>query len=123
MADAQQAISSPGQPAVITLPTELDLAGSRRLCGQLGAALAIARVVIADMTATTFCDSAGVRILLLAQEQAAATGVELRLVVPSASVLRTLASMGADWLMPIYPSLDEAMGHQAPRYANGTASS
>jgi len=50
-----------------------------------------------------------VHILLLAQEQAAATGVELRLVVRSAAVLRAMAAMGADWLLPVYPSLEDAL--------------
>ena len=62
-------------PAVVTLPVTVDTAASRSLCGQLGSALASATTVIADMTATRSCDSSGARILLLAQEQAAATGV------------------------------------------------
>jgi hypothetical protein len=72
--------------------------------------LASATTVIADMTATTFCDSSGVRLLVMAHEEAAATGVDLRLVVPSVNVLRTLALIGADWLLPIYPSLEDALG-------------
>jgi anti-sigma B factor antagonist len=107
--DDQHAVPACGQPAVVTLPARIDTAASRRLCGQLGSALASAATVIADMTATTFCDSSGVRILLLAQEQAAATGVELRLVVPSATVLRALAVTGGGWLLPVYPSLDDAL--------------
>jgi hypothetical protein len=50
---------------------------------------------------------------LLAQEQAATTGVELRLGVQSAAVLRALAAMGADWLLPVYPSLEDALGPDA----------
>lgn len=96
-------------PAVVTLPVTVDTAASRSLCGQLGSALASATTVIADMTATRSCDSSGVRILLLAQEQAAATGVELCLVVSSATVLRALAGMGTGWSLPIYPSLADAL--------------
>jgi anti-sigma B factor antagonist len=107
--DDQQAARALGRPAVVTLPTKIDTAASRRLCGQLGSALASATTVIADMTATRFCDPSGVHILLLAQEQAAATGVEFRLVVPSAAVLRALAAMGADWLLPVYHSLEDAL--------------
>lgn len=109
MTDDQQAARAFAQPAVVTLPVKVDTAASRSLCGQLGSALASATTVIADLSATTFCDPSGVHILLLAQEQAAATGVELRLVVPSASVLRALAAMGADWLLPVYPSLEDAL--------------
>lgn len=110
MTDDQQVARALGRPAVVTLPAKVDTAASRSLCGQLGSALASASTVIADMTATRFCDSSGVHILLLAQEQAAATGVELRLVVRSAAVLRSLAAMGADWRLPVYPSLEDALG-------------
>jgi len=100
------------RPAVLTLPAEIDTCDARQLGQELGTALASATTVIADMTATTFCDCSGVRVLLLAQEQAAADGIELRLVVPSASVLRILALIGADRLLPIYPSLDDALGSE-----------
>jgi anti-anti-sigma regulatory factor len=83
--DAAQACD---RPAVVTLPARIDTAASRRLCGQLGSALASAATVIADMTATTFCDSSGVHLLVLAQEQAAA---------------------GAGGLLPVYPSLADAL--------------
>ena len=109
MTDDEQAARALARPTVVTLPAKVDMAASRSLCGQLGSALATADTVIADLTATTFCDPSGVHILLLAQEQAAATGVELRLVVPSASVLRALAAMGADWLLPVYTSLEDAL--------------
>lgn len=113
MTDDQQAARVLGTLAVVTLPARIDTAASRALCGQLGSALASATTVIADMTATRFCDSSGVHILLLAQEQAAATGVELRLIVRSAAVLRALAAMGADWLLPVYPSLEDALAAEA----------
>jgi len=109
VADDQQDAQAITRPAVVTLPAKVDTAASRTLCGQLGSALASATTVIADMTATRFCDSSGVHILLLAQEQAAATGVELRLVISSAAVLRAMAAMGADWLLPVYPSLEDAL--------------
>lgn len=114
MTDDQDAARPRDRPAVVTLPARIDTAASRRLCGQLGSALASAATVIADMTATTFCDSSGVRILLLAQEQATATGVELRLVVSSTAVLRALAAMGADWLLPVYPTLKDALTTETP---------
>ena len=109
MADDQYAPGPHGRPAVVTLPARIDLALSRLLRDQLGCALASATMVIADMTATTFCDSSCVPVLLLAQHQAEATGAELRLVVPSAAVLRTLAASGADWLLPVYASLEDAL--------------
>lgn len=98
------------QTAVLTLPAEIDIANARRLCGRVGAALVSgATVVVADMTATTFCDSSGARILVLAWEQAAANDIELRIVVPSAAVRRGFALMGLDGFLPFYPSLSAAL--------------
>ena len=80
---------------VIALPAEIDMANADRVGQQLGAALAPGvATVIADMTATRFCDSSGINMLVRAHGQAAANGTELRLVVPSTAVLRTLALLG-----------------------------
>jgi anti-anti-sigma factor len=117
----RHAEGAPDWLAVITMPTTIDMAATRRLCGQLGSALASATTVIADMTATRSCDSSAVRILLMAQEQAAATGVDLRLVVSSASVLRVLAATGADWLLPVYPRLEDALAPGTGAAAPGPA--
>jgi anti-anti-sigma factor len=65
--------------------------------------------IIADLTATIFCDSSGVRALLLAHQKAAASGVELWLVVPPGPVLRIIALLGVDEVLPIYPTLDAAL--------------
>ena len=75
-------------------------------------------VVVADMTATTFCDSSGARILVLAWEQAAVNGIDLRIVVPAAAVRRGFALMGLDGFLPFYPSLSAALtAHPAPASA------
>jgi anti-anti-sigma factor len=95
---------------VVTLPGSVDVSSARRLGGELGSVLASGvTTVIADMTATTFCDSSGARILVAACEQAAANDIEMRLVVPSAFVLRALALMGLDKLLPVYQTLDGAL--------------
>jgi anti-sigma B factor antagonist len=67
--------------------------------------------VIADMTASTFCDSSGARTLVAACGQAAANNIEMRLVVPSGFVLRALQLMGLDRLLPVYLTLDGALPH------------
>jgi len=110
MHDALYPASVPAQTAVLTLPAEIDITNARRLCGEVGAALVSgATVVVADMTATTFCDSSGARILVLAWEQAAVNGIDLRIVVPSATVRRGFALMGLDGFLPFYPSLSAAL--------------
>jgi anti-sigma B factor antagonist len=105
-----------GTHPVIILPAEIDMATADRISGQLAAAFAAGpRAVIADMTATTFCDSTGVRVLVLAQQLAAAHGTELRLLMqPGDPVLRTMEVLGVDAVLPVYHRLDEALtGHGA----------
>jgi anti-anti-sigma factor len=97
---------------VVTLPGSIDLSSAHRIGGELGSVLASGvTTVIADMTATTFCDSSGARILVAACEQAAANNIEMRLVAPSGFVLRALALMGLDRRLPVYLTLDGALAH------------
>ena len=103
---------------VVALPAEIDMANADRVGEQLGAAMAPGvTTVIADMTATTFCDSSGISMLVRAHRQAAACRTELRLVVPATAVLRSLAIASIDHLLPIYPSLSTALAAgPPPRY-------
>jgi anti-sigma B factor antagonist len=101
---------------VVTLPAEIDIANAGQIGEQLGSALAGGvSAVAADMTATTFCDSSGIRVLVLAHQQAAANNAELRVVIPSARVRRALAITNVDTVLLIYPSLDAALApHSGP---------
>src|SRR5579862_6623698 len=91
------------------MPSEIDITNAPQLGQELAAAFAPGvGTVIADMTLTTFCDSSGVRVLALAHKQAAADHAELRVVAPTAAVLRIFELTGVDQLLPIYPSLDAA---------------
>jgi anti-anti-sigma factor len=96
--------------AVVPLPAEIDGTNAREAGKDLLAAiLPGVTVIVADMTATTFCDTAGINMLALARSQATLQKAKLILVVPSAAILRILAVTGLDLLTPIYPSLDEAL--------------
>ena len=82
---------------VVALPAEIDMASADRVGQQLGAAFAPGvKTVIADMTATRFCDSSGISALVRAHKQAVANGTQLRLVQ-------------MDHLLPIYPTLSQAL--------------
>src|SRR5215468_9460235 len=82
---------------VVALPAEIDMANADRAGQQLGAAFAPGvKTVIADMTATKFCDSSGISMLARAHKQALASGTQLRLVE-------------MDYLLPIYPTLSQAL--------------
>ena len=98
------------RPVVVTMPAEIDVTNAARIGGELSLAIADgAGIVVADMTGTTFCNSSGISMLVLAHRQAAAIGAELRLVVPAAAVLRALKLVRMDRMLPIYPSLDAAL--------------
>lgn len=100
-------VAGPQQlPAVVVaLPAQIDMANAGQAAQQLSAAFAPGvKAVIADMTATTFCDSSGISLLVRAHQRAAADGTELRLVVRSAAVRRALALVRLDDLLPIYPT-------------------
>ena len=100
---------------VVALPAEIDMANAGQLGQQLGSACAPSvTTVIADMTATTFCDSSGVKMLLGARKQAVANRTQLRLAVPSAAVRRALTLMRMEQLVPIYPTLSQALAAEPP---------
>ncbi len=103
--------AAPNMPVVVTLPAEIDVTNSEEVYEQLAADLAPGvSTVIADMMATVFCDSSGVHAIMHAYESAGARDVRMLLAVSSAtSVRRVLELIGVSRLMPVYPSLQEAL--------------
>lgn len=102
----------PSQTApVVVLPAEIDVTNADEAYEQLIAALVPGvSTVIADMTATSFCDSAGVHAIMRAHERAASQDIMLRVAVsPDGSVRRVLQLTGAEFIMPVYTSVHEAM--------------
>lgn len=99
-----------GRVAVMTLPAEVDISNADQVREDLVAAVAQdASLVIADMSATTFCDSAGVTALVRTARKASASGAELRVATSAPAVVRVLAITGVDRLIEIYPSVAAAM--------------
>ena len=98
-------------PVVVVLPAEIDVTNSEQVYEQLVAALAPGvDTVVADMMSTAFCDSSGVHAIMHAYETADARDVQLRLAVsPGTSVRRVLQLIGVGRLMPVYPTLEEAL--------------
>src|SRR5689334_22339451 len=97
-----------GEQAVVTMPAEIDAVNA----GAVGqAVLAEARhgaaVLIIDMSATTFCDSAGVQVIIDACNRASASHTRLLLV--ATAVRRIFTLVGVDQLVPIYPPLEAAL--------------
>jgi anti-sigma B factor antagonist len=97
-------------PVVLTLPAEIGPANLTRVYDRLYAAFVSGgTVVIADLSATTFCDSPSLRRLIDGQRRAAAQNAQLRFVIPPGSRLRRLAQIShLDRAVQIYPSRGEA---------------
>jgi anti-sigma B factor antagonist len=94
----------------VTLPGEVDVSNADQVRQDLMAAVARdASLVIADMSATTFCDSAGVTALVRAVRKANAGGAGLRVAAGAPAVTRVLSITGVDRLVDIYPSVAAAM--------------
>jgi anti-sigma B factor antagonist len=111
-------LQRPAEPVVIALPAEIDMANAEDVGDQLRSALTPGvTIVIADMTSTVFCDSCGIRSLLLAHDHAAARDAQLHLAVPAGHLLQILQLMGLDRLLPIYPSLATALTGESPEQA------
>ena len=100
-----------GQTAVVTLPAEIDITNADQVREVLLSVLNQGAVVlIADLSETTFCDSAGVSALARAFRRADASHSEMRLVVSTPAVQRILAITGIDRLLDIYPGVTAALG-------------
>jgi anti-anti-sigma regulatory factor len=117
MVESRRLPGAQGRLVVITLPAAIDVSNA----GQVGAELCSAfvpsvRAVVADMTTTTSCDRAGVRMLVAAHWKATTLNSELRLVVFSTAVWDALAAVKSDYLPPIYATLRDAM---APEHSPG----
>ena len=102
------------QTAVVPLPPEIDAANIGLVEAALAGALASRpTVLIADGTSTAFCDSSGIGALIHAHRQAAATGAQLRVVMPGPQVRRVLQLIGADQLLLVYPSLADTQADRS----------
>lgn len=95
---------------VITAPVEIDVASAESLRAMLAEAAARGHAtIVVDLSATRFCDSAGLHVLIRAHRMAVAEGGELRLVIGSPGVLRIFAITGVDQVMPRFADRAEAV--------------
>ena len=95
---------------MISAPAEVDISNADELQRAMRSCTdAEHATLVVDMSETTFCDSAAVNQLVRAQKRAAAAGGEVRLVISTASVMRLLAIIGVDRVLPIFTSLEDAV--------------
>lgn len=109
-----------GQVAVVTLPAEMDVTNSDMVREDLLSVMNQGAVLlIADMSKTNFCDSAGVTALVRTFRRASASENTLRLVVSTPAVQRVLSITGVDRLVDIFPSVAASLA--APYDQDGQA--
>ncbi len=102
------------QPTIVTLPDQIDEANAESVQEEIWAACAPGVTVVADMTSTRFCDSAGIRNMTLAHEHAKTLDGQLRLALPAGVVHRVLELLGLDEVLLVYPTMAAATnGHDA----------
>jgi anti-anti-sigma factor len=102
--------SVPASVVVVRLPAEIDSSNAEQVRQQLcGAFTPAVRIVVADLTGTTFCDVAGVRGLARARAFLAAGHAELRLAVRPGPVRRVLVMLSPGGPFLLYASSGEAM--------------
>jgi anti-anti-sigma factor len=108
--DEYRAADWPGPVALLQFPEHLDGSGAADMSSQVRAALRDgAAVLVADMSATSSCDRAGLDVLIRAYQLAAVSRAELRLVVTGTEVGRLVAEAGLDRLVPVFGSVDAAV--------------
>lgn len=97
---------------VVEFPPDVDTSNAGSVRDQLTALVEHdgAAMVIADMSRTTFCDSAGITALATVNKKAAAAGVDMKVIATSPQVLRILELTGLDHVLQVYPSMAAALG-------------
>lgn len=99
-----------GQVAVVTLPGEIDVNNADTVQEDLLAVLDHdATLLVADLSKTTFCDSAGVSALVQAFRRATNGGTSMRLVVATPAVQRVLSITGVNRLVEVFPSVADSL--------------
>jgi anti-sigma B factor antagonist len=100
--------------AVVRMPAEIDVTNADEIREVLGAAVSrSSSVLIIDLSATTFCDSAGVQAIIDTYNQVDASNrssespTQLRLV--ATAVRRIITLVGVDQLIPVYSTVEAAL--------------
>jgi anti-anti-sigma factor len=110
MVVGKEPVAWTGRRAVVAFPEHVDMSNAAQIREQLlevfdrGAA-----VVIADMSATVWCDYVGVDAVARACQRAAICRADLRLVATAPAVRRLLAAEGLDRLVSVYSSVEAAI--------------
>jgi anti-anti-sigma factor len=110
-----------GRPAhtVVTMSGDLDIASApawrERLTAMLRPGMGL---LVLELSAVSFCDAAGLAVLIGTQRRACALGIALRLVAPRPQMARVLRLSGLDRSFTIHPTpaaaVAQPLSPQAP---------
>ena len=99
-----------GRAAIVSAPAQIDAGNAGDVLACLLSVIGEGpATLIVDMTATEFCDSAGLGSLVRAFRRADASGTEMRLAVTGPAVRRILEVTGTDQLIGTYPSVPASL--------------
>jgi anti-sigma B factor antagonist len=95
---------------MVPMPAEIDIGNADRVRDLLLSVLDEGpAMLVVDMSATSFCDSGGVKALVGVYQRALADQAALRIVIAAPVVQRVLAITGVDRLLDIYPTVAAAL--------------
>ena len=104
-----------GGVQVLRMPEELDLAIADGVVEQGYAAIARhTRLLLLDVTGTSFCDACGLSVFTWIANRAEATGCRYGLIAPQPPVVRVLRISGLDARLPVFATVGDAMAHLGP---------
>jgi anti-sigma B factor antagonist len=100
-----------GDVPIVTVEGEIDSSNAREIAERMRAALSNqGRVLIVDLTPTTYIDSAGINILFKLGAELRERQQELHVVVAAASpIARMLAIVGLEQAVPTHPTRAAAL--------------
>ncbi|HEX5407221.1 MAG TPA: STAS domain-containing protein [Pseudonocardiaceae bacterium] len=98
-----------GDNELLSVSGEVDLSTASGLRDAIAKSLAAApAVLVVDMTAVTFMGSAGLTVLVEAQQRSA-PDTKLRIAVAHRAVLRSINITGLDRYLAVYPTVEQAL--------------
>jgi anti-anti-sigma regulatory factor len=110
MSDGDPGVNPLSAPVIMTLPDTIEVTNADQVHDRLSAAIASAApLIIADLSATVFCDAVGADWLRMVGYHTAARSGRLRLVIPPGALMRRIVELlGVDHLLAVYSSIAEA---------------
>ncbi len=105
-----------GGVPVVSAPDEIDISNASEFRSALQSAAAGHPTIVADLSATEYCDSSGLNVLVRALRRAQEQGGEVRVVASTSAVLRILNVTGVGRILKVYANLADALADRAPTF-------